>query len=136
MTSGIRKLPPISTSSPRDTTASLPADKAAKASIVAPALLFTTADASPPNNCSSFFSTASTRLDRFPVSKLSSTLEYPCPASAIASTACWASGARPNPVWRMMPVALIQLCSGERVNDLTCLQISRVSFCTSTSCSS
>ena len=48
MMSGMRNVPPISTSSPRETTTSVPRDRAARQSRTAPALLFTTRHASAP----------------------------------------------------------------------------------------
>ena len=59
MTSGIRKDPPISTSSPLDTTTSLPLAMEASTIMVAAALLFTTMAASAPVTFFTIFSTIS-----------------------------------------------------------------------------
>ena len=73
--SGSRKLPPISTSCPRETITSRPAARAFKASTVAPALLFTAVAASAPVSSLSSRAIPPVRRPRVPSSRSSSRLQ-------------------------------------------------------------
>jgi hypothetical protein len=73
--SGTRKAPPISTSSPRETTTSRSPANAASASTAAAALLFTTTAASAPVSSRSKSATCAWRVPRSPVVRSSSRLQ-------------------------------------------------------------
>ena len=108
MTSGTRKPPPISTSSPREITTSRPAASAARISIVAAALLLTTIGglgAGERGEQRLRRARCATRACR-PRGRIrdSSSRARSPPA---ASSAAGAIGARPRLVWMMTPVALI-----------------------------
>ena len=75
MISGTRKLPPISTSSPRLTMASLPAANSASTIMTAAALLFTAMAASAPVSAQMRCSTWLWRLPRAMFSMLYSSVE-------------------------------------------------------------
>ena len=106
MTSGMRKAPPISTSSPRETITSLPRASAASVSSTAAALLLTTVAASAPVSVVSRSSTRLSRSPRPPVARSYSRLFGP----DIIASRCWsassASSERPRLVWMTVPVRL------------------------------
>src|SRR5439155_433574 len=83
-TSGMRKPPPISTSSPRATMTSLREASAASASSTAAALLFATTPSSAPESSASRRDACPCRSPRRPASRLYSTLTAPA-APAIAA---------------------------------------------------
>ena len=111
MISGMRKLPPISMSWPRETITSFPWQRARKAMTVAAALLLTAVADSAPVSRQTHSRMASCRLDRVPVSRSSSRLRYAPAASCAACAASSAIGARPRLVCSTMPVALITVHS-------------------------
>lgn len=97
MTSGIRKLPPISTSSPRLTMTSLPAAWVASTSSTAAALLLTTSASSAQVSERISCAACSLRDPREQVSTLYSSVLYPRATSATALAADSASrGAGPG----------------------------------------
>src|SRR6185437_5541946 len=122
--SGIRNPPPISTSSPRETTTSPPSASEFSARTVAAAQLFTTVAArprtasAPPLSASTRrinSSTRESRRPRPPVSKSNSRLQYPRAVSSMRRIAASLSGARPRFVCKITPVALITRRSEGRV---------------------
>ena len=104
--SGSRNEPPISISSPRETTTSRPSASELSASSTAAALLLTTVAASAPVSAHNASSTSASRSPRPPPSRSYSRLTADRPAAAIASIAGSASSARPRLVWSTTPVAL------------------------------
>ena len=106
MTSGRRKAPPISTSSPRDTTTSRPLASAAMVSITAAALLLTTVAASAPVISQISDSTKSSRSPRPPVSRSYSRLPGLPIVCSRRSIAAWGNSERPRLVWMTVPVRL------------------------------
>src|SRR5277367_6347042 len=129
ITSGMRKEPPISTNSPRETMTSPFSASVLSARRTAAALLLTTmveifgsatrAEASAStraSTCSSRSlrnrrSTCTSRVPRSPVSRSNSRLEYPAAIWRMCSSAESGSGARPRLVCRMTPVALMTVRS-------------------------
>src|SRR5438309_4946673 len=105
MISGIRKLPPISTSSPRDTITGRPWARAAIDTRTAAALLLTAHAASAPVSSHRSPWTWRCREPRSPLAGSSSSTAYPA-APAAASRGASHRGARPRFVWLMIPVAL------------------------------
>ena len=110
ITSGMRKLPPISTNCPRETITSLPAATARSAITVAAAQLFTAVALSAPVIA---FNPAhvplTARPRRLPVAK-SSSREFQVPARGFIRGACGVfveAGARPRLVCSTTPVALM-----------------------------
>src|SRR5213595_683869 len=87
MISGIRNAPPISTSSPRDTTASPLRASADRATSRAPAALFTTMASSAPVNSTRRSRQSAWREPRVPWARSYSRFEYPVAMRAIASRA-------------------------------------------------
>src|SRR6266576_3916733 len=85
MISGIRNAPPISTSSPRDTTASPLRASADRATSRAPAALFTTMASSAPVNSTRRSRQSAWREPRVPWARSYSRFEYPVAMRAIAS---------------------------------------------------
>ena len=106
MMSGMRKAPPISTSSPRETMTSRPEPRALSISSTAAALLLTTVTASAPVNARSCSSTRSSRSPRLPVSMSHSRFIGQRSASTTACTATSGSRARPRLVCSTVPVRL------------------------------
>ena len=106
MTCGSRKPPPISISSPRDTSTSLRSASVLRTSSNAAALLLTTVAAAAPVSRRSQGSTWSSRSPRRPVTRSNSRLEAPAATRAMASRACCGSGARPRFVCSTVPVRL------------------------------
>ena len=104
ITSGIRNLPPISTSSPRDTTTSPPFARELKISITAAALLLTAIAASAPVSLHRSFSKWEYLSPLLPSSRLYSRFEYPVASAAIRSMCSRAMGARPRFVCSTVPV--------------------------------
>ena len=104
MISGSRNSPPISISSPRETSTSRPRASPSRARSSAPAALFTTSAASAPVASRSSASAAAPRRPRVPAARSYSTAAYPA-ASATAALAAADSGARPRFVWSTTPVA-------------------------------
>ena len=102
---GSRNSPPISISSPRETSTSRPRASPPRASSSAPAALLTTSAASAPVASRSSASAAAPRRPRVPAARSYSTAAYPA-ASATAALAAADSGARPRLVWSTTPVAL------------------------------
>ena len=116
MISGIRTPPPISTSSPRETTIpDRPARPTARAS--AAALLFVTNASSAPVSATRCSSAVRTRAPRRPVSRSSSRSRYRPARSAAACATATAHGARPRFVWTMTPVALMTGIGPASSND-------------------
>ena len=74
MISGMRKLPPISMSWPRETITSFPAARARRTITVAAAQLLTAVADSPPGSGQTPSRIGSCRLERLPVSRSSSRL--------------------------------------------------------------
>ena len=107
MMSGTRKLPPISTSSPREMTASRPSAELLSASTSAAAQLFTTSASSAPVSSVRSAVQCAWRDPRAPVAMSYSSVEKPCATSRMASRARSASGARPRLVCKITPVALM-----------------------------
>ena len=107
MMSGIRNAPPISTSSPRDTTASPSRASAERATRRAPAALFTTSASPAPVSSIRRSRHSAWREPRVPRARSYSRFEYPAAMRLIASRAERASGARPRLVCSTTPVALI-----------------------------
>ena len=105
MMSGRRKEPPISISSPRETTTSRPGTRAARTSSVAAALLLTRATSSAPVREQTRSRMACSRWMREPSPMSICRLQQPMQRRT-ASRAAEGIGARPRPVWRRMPVAL------------------------------
>src|SRR5438105_6272592 len=105
--SGTRNPPPISTSSPRLTTAAPPDPRAARASSVAPAQLLTAWAASAPNSSHNSGSSAALRCRRRPVRRSISRFEYPDATSTTRAMASSWRGALPRLVWSTTPVAFI-----------------------------
>ena len=87
ITSGMRKLPPISTNCPRETMTSLPCATVRNAMTVAAAQLFTAVALSAPVMAVSPARTFPCRLVRLPVARSSSRLRYPRAASYAARAA-------------------------------------------------
>ena len=82
----------------------------ASTSIVAAALLFTTVAASAPVSSVRIYSTSSSRSIRSPVSRSTARVRVPLQLSRSSSPPRWpGKTARPRPVCRMMPVALMAL---------------------------
>ena len=106
ITSGIRKEPPTSTSSPLETTTSFPLAMAARTSMVAAALLFTAMAASAPVTFFTMSSTIRWRLPLVPDFRSYSRVQYASITSATACDASLLSLARPRLVWSTTPVAL------------------------------
>src|SRR6202451_111004 len=102
----MRKAPPISTSSPRDTTTSRRFDKVLSISNTAAALLFTTVAASAPVNSRSSGSTTSSRSPRPPVLRSYSRLTGAVRARSPDSCNAAGSSARPKLVCSTVPVRL------------------------------
>ena len=107
MTSGTRKPPPISMSSPRLTMTERPRASAASTSNTAAAPLFTTSPASASQAWAINAAAWPDRDPRSPVARSNSRLEYVAPCRR-------ASGARPRFVWSSTPVALMTGCSSVR----------------------
>ena len=105
MMSGTRKLPPISTSSPREMIASRPSASVLSARTSAAAQLFTTSASSAPVSSARRAAQCTCREPRVPASTSYSRFENPLATSRIASSATTASGARPRFVCRTTPVA-------------------------------
>ena len=105
--SGTRKLPPISTSSPRLTITSPPLAMAESISSTAAALLFTTIALSAPVRRLSSRSTWEYLSPREPEATSYSRVEYPVAAFITASTASFARHARPRLVCSTTPVPFI-----------------------------
>ena len=99
MTSGMRNPPPISTLSPRDTATSRPCASAARTSMTAAALLFTTMADSALMSDDTSAETAVCREPRSPVVRSNSILLG-------REALLWANGARPRLVCNNTPVAL------------------------------
>src|SRR5438093_663254 len=102
----MRNEPPISTSSPRETSTSRSAASVLSASSTAAALLLTTSAASAPVKARRSSSTRASRSPRRPVTRSSSRFEAWRAAPASAAIASSASGARPRFVCRTTPLAL------------------------------
>src|SRR5512141_850347 len=107
MMSGIRKDPPISTSSPRLTITSRSRAWPARQSRTAAALLLTTWAHSAPVRARNIPSTCERRDDRSPAARSNSRFEYPRAVSRTAASASSGNGARPRLVWTTIPAALI-----------------------------
>ena len=105
--SGIRKPPPISTSSPRDTSTARPNAIVRRASTRAAAPLLLTSAPPAPVNSRRRAVQWSYREPRAPASRSYSRLAYPRATLAIASSADSARGARPRLVCRITPVPLM-----------------------------
>lgn len=103
----MRKAPPISTSSPRETITSLPRAIAAMVSSTAAALLFTTVAACAPVSVHSSSSTRLSRSPRPPLSRLYSRLFGLAIMASRCCNALSASSARPRLVWITVPVRLM-----------------------------
>ena len=101
---GSRNSPPISISSPRETTTSRPLARPPRASSSPPAALLATRAASAPVASRSSASAAAPRRPRAPAARSYSTAAYPA-ACATASFAAADSGARPRLVCSTTPVA-------------------------------
>ena len=112
MMSGTRKLPPISTSSPREMATFLPHPTTDSMSSTAAALLLTTSAPSAPVREQSSRETAVCLLPRVPSSTLYSRVDQRSAAAAAAIAALWLRGARPRLVWSTTPVPLM---TGRRV---------------------
>ena len=137
MMSGMRKAPPISTSSPRETTTSLPGARVDSVSSTAAALLLTMVAASAPVSSQISCSTRSSRSPRPPVSRSYSRLAGLVRASTTASTASCGSRARPRLVCSTVPVRLnTDLRRGAKRSVRRCCTavVSTVS-CTCSACS-
>ena len=106
MTSGMRKAPPISTSSPRETITSRPCASAPMVSSTAAALLLTTVAASAPVRVHSSSSTSESRSPRPPVARSYSRLLGAAIRVMSRCSAASASTARPRLVWMTVPVRL------------------------------
>ena len=106
MMSGMRNAPPISTSSPRETSTSLPRASVLSSSSTAAALLFTAVAASPPVNSRSRPSRWSSRSPRSPLPRSYSRLVGRPMATATACTASGGASARPRLVCSTVPVRL------------------------------
>ena len=117
MMSGTRKLPPISTSSPREMTASRPSQNVFSARTSAAAQLFTTSASSAPVSSVSSDVQCAWRDPRRPLATSYSSVENPCATVRMASSAGPASGARPRLVCSTTPVALI---TGRSVDRCRC----------------
>ena len=105
--SGMRKPPPICTSSPREiTTSFLVAVSCRTISTSAAAQLLVTIAASAPHSSARHCSTYAARLPRRPVVRSISRLVYPVLVGG-------AMGARPRLVWTTTPVPLMTGCSRE-----------------------
>ena len=107
ITSGIRNFPPISTSSPLETTTSPPLARELRMSMTAAALLFTAIAASAPVSRHRSCSKWEYLSPLFPASRLYSRLEYPLTMSAAFFKCSPEIGARPRLVCRIVPVPLI-----------------------------
>ena len=103
----MRKAPPISTSSPRETITSLPRARAAIVSSTAAALLLTTVAASAPVSVVSSSSTTLSRSPRPPQARSYSRLLGPAIIASRCCSAGSASSARPRLVWITVPVRLM-----------------------------
>jgi hypothetical protein len=101
---GRRNSPPISISSPLETSTSRPRASPPRASSSAPAALLTTRAASAPVAALASASAAAPRRPLVPAARSYSTLAYPA-ASATAARAAADSGARPRLVCSTTPVA-------------------------------
>ena len=106
MMSGMRKAPPISISSPRETTASLPLAKVLRTSRTAAALLLTTVASSAPLSSHSRPRIRESRSPRRPLSRSNSSASACRIAIMAAATASSARMARPRLVCRTVPVRL------------------------------
>ena len=106
MMSGIRKAPPISINSPRDTMTSCWGASAANVKSTAAALLLTTVAASQPVSSISSPSTWLSRSPRVLPARSNSRLLKPCMAATAAAIATGASTARPRLVCSTVPVRL------------------------------
>ena len=106
MMSGMRKAPPISTSSPRDTTTSFRCARLLSISSTAAALLFTRVASSAPVISRSQSVTRSSRSPRPPLSRLNSRLAGVVRARTTACTTSSGSSARPRLVCSTVPVRL------------------------------
>ena len=126
----MRKEPPISTSSPRDTTTSRPSARVLSASSTAAALLLTTAAAAAPVRAQRCSSTGASRSPRCPEARSISRLHALRAASHTAATASSASRARPRLVCRTTPVAFT---TWRRRGDATALNHLRAPFTTAAS---
>jgi len=104
ITSGMRKAPPISTSSPRETITSRSRASAAMVSSTAAALLLTTVAASAPVMVHSSSSTSESRSPRLPVARSYSRLLGDVITASSRCSAASASNARPRLVWMTVPV--------------------------------
>mmetsp|Transcript_6298 Transcript_6298/g.25483 ORF Transcript_6298/g.25483 Transcript_6298/m.25483 type:complete len:215 (+) Transcript_6298:77-721(+) len=123
----MRKAPPISTSSPRDTMASRPRASAAMPSKTAAALLLTTVAASAPVSSQSRSSMRSSRSPRRPVSRSNSRLLGAAIRPSTCCSAASASSARPRLVWMTVPVRF----STARIDG-----VSRACTCAARACGS
>ena len=110
MMSGIRNEPPISISSPRDTSTSRRAASALSISSTAAALLLTTVAASAPVSSHSSRSMSASRSPRRPEARSNSRLTGTAMACATARTASSGSSARPRLVCSTVPVRLNTGC--------------------------
>ena len=106
MMSGTRKAPPISTSSPRETTTSLRWASVLSSRKTAAALLLTTVAASAPVSSATSAETRSSRSPRPPDSRSYSSAQGWRAASTIAAIASSGSVARPRLVCSTVPVRL------------------------------
>ena len=116
MISGMRNDPPISTSSPRDTTASPPRASALSARSSAPAALLTTSASAAPVSSTSRSRQWACREPRVPRPKSYSSAAYPRATRVMEAIAASASGARPRFVCSTTPVALITGASDGSAN--------------------
>ena len=108
----MRNEPPISTSSPRETTTSRPGARAARASTRAAALLLTTRPASAPVSAPSSRSARRLRSPRRALAGSSSRSQAASSSGGRAAATARGSGARPRLVCRKTPVALSTRASG------------------------
>src|SRR6185503_12189749 len=106
-TSGMRKEPPISTSSLRLTRTSRPSAKVLTARRTAAALLLTTTAASAPTSARRRVSACTSRWPRSPPARSNSRFEYEVAMRATCSAASGGRRERPRFVWTTTPVALI-----------------------------
>ena len=107
MISGMRNAPPISTSSPRDTTASPSRASAESASSSAPAALLTTSASAAPVSSKRRPRHSAWREPRVPAARSYSRFEYSPAMRRSAAIAAGASGALPRLVCSTTPVALM-----------------------------
>ena len=118
MMSGMRKAPPISISSPRETTASRPSASVFSDSRTAAALLLTTVASSAPVSSHRSARRWSSRSPRPPLSRSNSSATGARMAATAASIASSGSSARPRLVCSTVPVRFRQGRSGSSLSSM------------------